>query len=405
MLNRIFIIFLIIHFCAVHSFGQQFKEDTIHSLSLDAAINLAIDNNLNIKNAALEVDRAKSSQNGIIELSPTDFHYHRGQLHSTNTDGVFTVSQTLKWPFASYYSSKVAEGKTDMKETWFEMTKKKIARDTKIAYFHWVFLHNKKKIVRHKMNLSEELMNVSKKQLDHGALEELEYLQAASDHYSIQKEIKNIRNQISIAENNLKLLLNTNHRLLPQPDTLDLYEIQYTSMNPNEVIDPLFIKYFQKKVTVSDWQIKQQKAKLFPEITAGYFSQSISNQTGFDGWMLGISLPIWFKPQQTRIEQAKIDKAIAENQVKQEIKAQETMIKNLVHKLNTAYEEILYFHNIGLREAESIINLSRKKYDQEEMDYSDYISNLYKAFHIKANYLETVKNYNQIAVELEFFIK
>lgn len=120
--------------------------------------------------------------------------------------------------------------------------------------------------------------------------------------------------------------------------------------------------------------------------------------------MLGISVPLWYQSKKAAVQKAKVNKAIAENNLVHKKNKQQTTVKNLVHELNSYKEDIIYFHESALNEFEELLSIAQEQYEKEEITYDNYIDLLKKAYEIKTQYLETVKNYNQTAVKLEFYV-
>jgi cobalt-zinc-cadmium resistance protein CzcA len=385
--------------------GQQLREDTIQSLTLDDAVTIALDNNFEIKHSRLQIEKAGYQKKQAIQIKPTKAQLWQGQINCMYHDHSLEIEQNFGSPIESYYLSKKASHQEKLKEKAHELTKNMVEKETKLAYFDWIYLYHKKRLVKDLMDYYREFSRISNIQNDLGETDELIRLTAEDKFMKSKTDLKNIRSQINIAENKLKMLLNTKHSLLPVTDTLSLYKIKHQPLTGENPISTLEEEYLQEKVSVRNYEIKAQKAKFFPEIYAGYFSQQINRTGGFEGWMAGISVPLWFFPQKARVEQARIDKIIAENNYSHQLKKQETAIKNLSHKLNIHHEDIVYFYSTGLNRAELILEKAETRLAKEDIDYDKYLDYIVKAYEIKTDYLNAVKNYNKTAVKLEYYVK
>jgi hypothetical protein len=56
-----------------------------------------------------------------------------------------------------------------------------------------------------------------------------------------------------------------------------------------------------------------------------------------------------------------------------------------------------------LTHADIILQTSRAKFNAEEIDYLEFTEDIAEAFKIKLEYLETMNNYNQKAIQLEYY--
>jgi outer membrane protein TolC len=81
----------------------------------------------------------------------------------------------------------------------------------------------------------------------------------------------------------------------------------------------------------------------------------------------------------------------------------ETKKENLEYKLNNYFKKLQYFNQVGLGQAEQLLEINRAKYENEDIDYTEYTQKADEAFQIQLGYLETLNNYNQTAIQLEFY--
>ncbi|MFP4041819.1 MAG: TolC family protein [Bacteroidales bacterium] len=384
--------------------GQERTEDTIRSLTMEETVMLALDNNINIKNAKLESQNA--AYDGVaFKLKPFQAEYHRGQIHSPLIDQTLEVYQNLGSPLQSYYTKKQSDYSKEVKEEELEIIKAETEKEVKRTYFKWVYLYNKKQILQERLDVYKELERISEVRQTMGNSGELAEISAQSMFHKAKRDLKKLRNQISIIENELKIQLNTRHHILPATDTLLLYEINQTKSNQKDIVNNRYQKLYEDKIRASEYEIKVQKAKYLPELSAGYFWQEIENKGGFDGWMLGISIPVSFKSQKADVEKAKVNKVIAENNLNYQKQKQETTVKNLVQRLNSYKEDIIFYHESGLKESENILSYAQEQLINEEIEIQEYVDLHNRAYIIKQDYLKAVKNYNQTAVQLEFYLK
>jgi cobalt-zinc-cadmium resistance protein CzcA len=76
---------------------------------------------------------------------------------------------------------------------------------------------------------------------------------------------------------------------------------------------------------------------------------------------------------------------------------------NLEYELNNYFKKLQYFKQVGLDQADQLLELNRAKFEIEDIDYTEYTQKADEAFRIQLDYLETLNNYNQTAIQLEFY--
>jgi hypothetical protein len=77
--------------------------------------------------------------------------------------------------------------------------------------------------------------------------------------------------------------------------------------------------------------------------------------------------------------------------------------ENLEFELNNYFKKLQYFNRVELGEADQLLEINRVKFENEEIDYTEYTQKAGEAFRIQLDYLETLNNYNQTAIQLEFY--
>ena len=86
-----------------------------------------------------------------------------------------------------------------------------------------------------------------------------------------------------------------------------------------------------------------ERSRFFPELSIGYSRQDILPLKNLNAWMVGVSFPIYFLPQKSRIKQAKL--AVSAAQIQAEANIRE--LNNKITELSAAlrrYEESLRFY-------------------------------------------------------------
>jgi outer membrane protein TolC len=77
--------------------------------------------------------------------------------------------------------------------------------------------------------------------------------------------------------------------------------------------------------------------------------------------------------------------------------------ENLEYELNNYFKKLQYFSHVGLIRAEQVLEINRAKFENEDIDYTEYTEKADEAFQIRLDYLETLNNYNQTAIQLEYY--
>ena len=213
----------------------------------------------------------------------------------------------------------------------------------------------------------------------------------------------------------MEILLNTNERITISNQEAVKKEIT-TSLNTGSAYsnNPA-LAYLQQEVVIEEERKSLENAKLLPDFTVGYFNQSmIGNQTvngteqyfgsgdRFSGFQIGIAIPLWFRPYTSKVQAAKVRTQIAESNFEQYQKSLEGKYQQAIHEYNKYKSGLSYYEENALAQSELILKNAQKAFKNGTIGYVEYVQAINQATQIQTNWLETLNNYNQAIIQLEF---
>ena len=116
-----------------------------------------------------------------------------------------------------------------------------------------------------------------------------------------------------------------------------------------------------------------------------------------------MAFPLWFLPGNSEIKKAKAERDIALNTLEHQKFVIEKDIENLLYDLNKYFKQIEFFKKYALVQADELIKTASIQYDKEEIEYTEFINGISTGLNLKMEYLETINNYNQTAIQLEIY--
>jgi cobalt-zinc-cadmium resistance protein CzcA len=385
-----------------NSFAQDDKQ-AVQKINIQQAVELALENNPTIKNARLSVTSAEKQKQGILNFRPTEFSYQRGQINSALIDQSFEINQNFGSLLTHFQSGKLVKENIHLSEKELQLAQKNITAETKIAWYHWILLINQHKIKQKQAELYQEFVRIAQLKYELGESNLLEQTMAETEYASTKNELLKLTEQLIIAENKLKQMMHIDENLLPENDSLAIYALP-AGTNPNERFSSsILLDYYENLYRIENAKYNMERSRYFPELSAGYFNQQIDQVDGFTGWSIGLSMPIWFLPQNANVQQAKIEAQKAQNNFDYQKFNLEKEIENLVLQLDQIQNDLLYYHESALKKAEILRRTARSKFEKEEINYMEFIQSIKTAQEINLGYLETLYRYNETAIKLEYY--
>ncbi len=398
----VLLIFMLIG--GANTFGQEVDIET-QSITLEQAINNTLNNNPVLKNSKLDIESSKKQKQGVLNFAPTEFSYQNGQINSELIDYSFDVNQNFGSLLSHFQSAKLVNQNIALSEKEYSIVEKEIIAQTKIAWYKWIYLINQFKTKQELAKLYKEFVRIAQLKYQLGESNLLEQTLAETEYAAIKNQLLKTNEQLIIVENNLKQIMNVDGNFLPESDTLIIYKLPPATDPDQRFTSSVLLDYYENLYNIENAKVNLERSNYFPELSAGYFNQQIDEVGGFSGWSIGLSFPLWFLPQNAKVQEAKIEKQKALNTFEYQKFNLEKVIENLVIQLDQIQNDLIYYNENALKKATILEKTATLQFEKEEIEYMEFLQSIKAAEEIKLNYLETLYNYNETAIKLEFYIK
>jgi hypothetical protein len=200
----------------------------------------------------------------------------------------------------------------------------------------------------------------------------------------IKTSINQVKSDILINQYKLQALINAKEPVNISDTARFKIDFTYisdsTALNNNPTLAIL-----KQQIEISKREKQVEKLKLMPDLSIGYFNQSnkeLNNNDRFTGIEVGVSIPILFFSQSSKIQAYKINEKIAQNNYEYYNTTLKSELQVLFQEYLKLKASIDYYENIALQQSEMIIYHSGKSYMAGNIDYVEYVLNLDKALEI-----------------------
>ncbi len=400
MLKKFIIITLIINgqFAMVTSFAQR-------SISMDEAVAIAMAHHPIARNAALAEQQDALTQKQAVEFEPIQAKYWQRNASAGN-DRLWSITQDFGILPEHVRKSKHYHMVASAAKAERALTIDELKWQVKAAYFDVVYYHERLRIMQEHDHYFEALINTAEIYLAADSVAELIKVSAGTRYAAYQSRMYIAEEELKRAETRLRQLMYLpNEEFVTQQTELELYQI-----HPDKDLDIRFdpIKHRvadDAKLEVLESAVALEKSKLFPAIYAGYINQHINGiDNNYQGWMVGLSVPLWIQPQRSRIKQAEVDVQIKAHETTYNQFANAQHIETLKSLLNEYFVQISFSKENLLVEAKLLLEEIEQDFVAGHItNYADTFSKAHHAVSAKLNHLEYLSLYNQTALELEYY--
>jgi cobalt-zinc-cadmium resistance protein CzcA len=382
-------------------------------VSLDEAINMALNNSLAIKSASLSTSATKALRGAAVDIPKTSVEGEYGQFNSYKKDNSFTISQSFAFPTVYINRYKLANANLRKSELQQNVAALDIATQVKEVYWQYVYLTEMKKLLNYQDSLYSGFMRAAELRTRAGESNKLEMVTARSQSMEVKNQLFQIVSDMAIAARKFSMLLNSSEKLVPSDTALRRISFSFNSDSLQLDNNPA-LGIADQQAEISTIEKKLERNQALPDLSVGYFSQTITGEQDIDGQtryfgegyrfsglQAGISVPIFAAPYASRSKAAKLNEQASRTDAEYFRKTLNGSYSNLLDELKKYSSSVDYYESQALPEANLIIDQASKSYKAGALDYLDYVLTINRALTIRQNYIETLNNYNQTVISLE----
>jgi cobalt-zinc-cadmium resistance protein CzcA len=378
-------------------------------ISLDKAISLGLQNNLSIKNEKLKTNYAKAIIGTSKEIPKTEIGVEAGQINSALFDSRLTISQSFALPkfynsvqllYSKQYEASLQN--VQIKEYDF---KKQLTE----LFYLYSYLISKEKLLHQADSLYNNFYNKANLRLQKGESNVLEKTTAHSLKAGISLQLQQMQQDKSWCINQFNVLLNSIEKFIP---ITSVNEVALLANDSNSITANPVIKLLLQQQQIELANTEVEKNRLLPNLMIGYNNNSFrgigadeklyNGNQRFHSISFGLGIPIFAKAQKNKIEASKLAATIMQS----EIEKQKSLLANhyqyLLHSYKNYKEQLAYYNNEILQNAQLIIQTANKQFIAGEINYLDFVQLVTQALHIQSSYTETVKNLNQTTTQINY---
>jgi cobalt-zinc-cadmium resistance protein CzcA len=385
-----------------------------NTVTLEEAIQQTLRGNKNIEAASLDIEYQRQIKRTATDVGKTNVMYMQGQYNSyVKTDNNITISQSI--PFPTVFTSQNALDKSLVKGAEFRkaVTENELVYQVKQVYHRLLYLMAREALLEQQDSIYTNFVKATDLRYRTGETRMLEKTTAETQRNEVLNQLAQNQADIRIYQQQLAVLMNRSHpvaiasvelseRKLGLP--LDSVSI---SQNPN-------MAYLKQLKEIAANEKKVASAKVLPDLSIGYFNQTLIgtpvNASGelatksdrFQGFQVGLAIPLWFGPQSAKVKAAAIHRQKAQTQFELSQTAMQAQWQLGAQEYIKNKSSVNFYQSAALANAALILKQSDIAFRNGEIDYTEYWLAVRNAMQIRENYLNSLNSLNQSVIHLEF---
>ncbi|MCK0137160.1 CusA/CzcA family heavy metal efflux RND transporter [Arenibacter sp. S6351L] len=372
------------------------------TITLEEAISMAKENYPSLKESQALIEREQAMKGTSFDLGSTSLYTGREdqgvQQGILRTYGVQQGNIDL---LSGFSKSKFYKERVQLGEKFYALNEQQLIRNVMQAYEQINYNKAQLRFAEQLDSVYSDFRTAAELRFDTGETGKLEFIAASSEYQQIQVLRQQAYDDIEIAKRALKQYLGIDQEIetvgLPYQTMSFMSVMDSTSVGENPLL-----QYSMQNAKVSKANIGVEKSQFLPKFSLSYDKLKYNDFSGFNAYQAGISIPLWFFPQKSRVKAAKADAYAAENQYLEQKAITESRVSQLLKSLEKTQKTLDYYQEGALLLAEEQISTAELASKEGEIDYVNYITILNSAIRIKQSHLQFINQYNQQAIELQY---
>ena len=234
-------------FFIIPSFFTSNSAQNPRTITLNNAIQIALDSNLSIQSSAYSKEVQKALKGASWDIPKTVIEGQYGQFNSYQKDNSIAVSQSFAFPTVYINQNNLSKANIKSADWQLKGNRLEVATRVKQVYWQLVYFYSRQKLLVYQDSLYSGFLHAAELRAKTGETNRLEMITARTQSLEIKNQLRQVNIDISIYIRNLQTLLNTGQAL--QPSDTVLRRIDFSQSNDSAVLssNPL-LGYIRQQV-------------------------------------------------------------------------------------------------------------------------------------------------------------
>ncbi|WP_298247811.1 CusA/CzcA family heavy metal efflux RND transporter [uncultured Christiangramia sp.] len=382
------------------------QQDTLQTISLKKAREIAIKNFPQLKAAQLEIESEEVLRKTAYDFGNTQIFTGKEEV-GNGSDGIYTqigVQQQGIDVFGIAPRLKLQKERVALAENALELNTLEVEREVSRA---WASVYTSKKRYRvyKKMDsIFEDIERAARIRYETEATSKLEYLATSNQGNEVKIQLEQAYRDYlrSLQRLNLWFVSDTIYDVpdLPAEALDEPLNFLTESLKTHPVLE-----VSEQRVNVAKALTRERKSEFLPKFQGQYARQEINGQSGFFQYQIGIQIPLFFGPELGRTQEAQVNRKIAEQNFYQDKLELETAYKNMREEFIKWRNSWNYYRDEALPLAKEQQEGSVLAFKEGAIDYVTFLQNIRDAIRIEVNAWSAFDDYLDSRYQLEYYLE
>ncbi len=389
---------LLVFMLPLSSFGQEKPK----KITLEDAIEIALKNNRSLQASSMRIEQNSQLVGSGWNIDKTQVFYNFDQNNIAPNNiplRVWGINQEMQFPTIYGAQRKLLKSKVGLATQSYNIEKRILTKEVSTAYYNVLFWKLVSKNYAYLDSVYEQFSIAAENRFKHGETNYLEKLTAETKHREVSLRFKQSQ------ESGLKAHIELNQWL--QTDTSYVISLDDFTPIPLSSLDTSNhpgINYYEQSLKISEQALAVEKNYLLPDLSVTVFrgSNTGPDPNVYTGFQAGISVPLWFGANKSKIDASKTEVLIMRKEAENYKRILNAKYLGLLSDLKLYQQEIDYYNTVGNALSKEIVFHAKNAFREGEIDFLEFALLIENARNIQLTYFESLLNYNLTILEANY---
>lgn len=372
------------------------------TLTLQQAIEEALQNNGGIRAAELDVQVQQRLERSGIAIPKTEIAYKVGKLNEpTVNDNGLSITQRIDFPTLYARQRQLGKERTELSRTQKAVRENELVRDVKRAYYKAVYHIRLQILLAEQDSLYAGLQKASEKRYATGESTRLESVTSTTQAMQVRNRMRQNRSDMEIALRELQVLLDTTDSIAVEESELAPAVLDLPSDTSAVLANPL-LRSMEQNVEVVRRETQVERNRWLPDIVLGFDNQTFGGSSKrYSAFSVGLAIPLFPGGNRAKVQASKMSEQAAWTTADYARTQVRGRLQQCLQECRKLAGTVEYYRTQAVPQAELIVENSNESFRNGEISYTQHVMNLSLANDIATGYLESIYQYNLAVVEVE----
>lgn len=386
---------------------QAQPSDTLSKLNMQEAVQMAKAHYPKLKAAQLEVENQQFLKKTAWDMGITQLQTGGSELNNEG-QGVYTyagIEHQQMEVFGVGSKKQLADRQIELAQKAYDLTERQLEQKVKQSWSEVMVAKKQWRLHVRLDSLFSGFERAARIRYETEETSRLDWLSAGNQARQIHLKRQQTYRDYQMALQRMNLWL----------DEEEVYSVTMPHDStwlpatiPSEadsIVSHPSLAYSNQQLAVASQLVSVAKADFWPKLNAQFGLQEVNGEAGFYRYQLGFSIPLFFAPEKGRLQSARVQHKIAEQQFYQQEMELHANYREAWQRYQKWQESWEYFMEEALPLAREQRKGAITAYREGAIDYITFLQHIKDAVQVEEKANEALGNYLNSKAELEYFIE